>query len=734
MLAPALAVYLLWRDPGLIKRPKEWLAALGIALAPLLIYLYIPWRAAVQGWTMSVSEFLQYVLGTYYSPAVRLTDWLNPERVQMFWRFLMLQYGYVGIGLGVLGLVGLGLRRRWRSLACTTLAYFTYYVWGTVWYAYYNDVNSFIPNHMLFAVWIASGALTVYQFLRVPSTSPQALPALPLTARSLIAPTYWSLLVLFPMWLVWTNAPQVDARDEWNLTRWGEYAMAQDIVPGATILADREKHPPLDYFARIERRRPDVDVAILGDEKAYLDRLAWDLAHEKTVYLARFLPGLEGPYYLRSLGPLVEVGTAPLTVDDVPIPSSTVVDFGEHIQLLHYESGEQSPLRAGEALHVTLYWHVLSRVSGNYQVNLRLVDVEGRVWWSASDHPVSGMYPTAAWKPGEVIPDWHEMPIDEPILPGTYRLEVGLFPPFSSQGLEHAEGLDWLPLCAVWVVPDETNPRIPHRLRAVQPDGWQIVGYDLPRQGPPTGRVPVVLYWQALAPLPDLEVGTSLVMSYGATPFAWEALGRGVYPTSLWLPGRTVVTTHVLVMPPEAGEVTVQVAVRSSPSARGGRFFPRWLGRRVTTLSLPPLLVEGVPPAVRGTVNYDDRVLLLEADLGQRTLTPGAPLDLQVRWQCMRAMDADYTLFVQLLAADGTLKGQIDVWPRDGTYPTSAWREGEVIEDSYVVTLEPDAPPGQYQVAIGWYLLETMQRLPVLDAEGNAVGDHVLLPGLTVEE
>jgi hypothetical protein len=100
----------------------------------------------------------------------------------------------------------------------------------------------------------------------------------------------------------------------------------------------------------------------------------------------------------------------------------------------------------------------------------------------------------------------------------------------------------------------------------------------------------------------------------------------------------------------------------------------------------------------------------------------------------MQAMDADYTLFVQLLAADGTLKGQIDVWPRDGTHPTSAWREGEVIEDSYVVPLDPDAPPGAYQVAVGWYLLETMQRLPVLDAEGNAVGDHASLPGLTVGE
>ena len=87
---------------------------------------------------------------------------------------------------------------------------------------------------------------------------------------------------------------------------------------------------------------------------------------------------------------------------------------------------------------------------------------------------------------------------------------------------------------------------------------------------------------------------------------------------------------------------------------------------------------------------------------------------------------------MHLLAPNGTLKGQIDVWPKDGTYPTSQWRPGEAFEDHYLLYIDPDAPPGDYQVEIGWYLLETMQRLPVLDAQGQAVDDKVLLSGLTV--
>jgi hypothetical protein len=371
----------------------------------------------------------------------------------------------------------------------------------------------------------------------------------------------------------------------------------------------------------------------------------------------------------------------------------------------------------------------------NYQVNLRLVSAGGEVWWTASDHPVSGMYPSAAWKPGEVIRDWHEVPTPATIPPGEYALEVGLFPPFSPEGLSYAEGRMWLPLHKVTVTPGGDKPEIAHRLRAIQPGWWQLLGHDLPRQAPPSGRVQLTLHWQALAPLPDLEIGTRLTGSGSVDEWVWSTPGRGEYPSSHWTPAQSAVTGHVLTMPPGKEIVRVQIAVREA-GPRGDliAFYPRWLAPRTTVLSLPPLTVTGRPPAAPGTTNFGDRILMLDNNLGQRALLPGDPLEIMIRWQSMQAVDADYTLFVQLLAPDGTLKGQIDVWPRDGTHPTSQWRAGEVVEDSYLLYLDQDAPPGSYQVAIGWYLLETMQRLPVLDGEGNAVDDKVLLPGLTVRK
>jgi hypothetical protein len=726
MLAPALALYVLWRDPGLPKRPRDWLPALALGLAPLSIYLYIPWRAAAQGSPMSANAFLRYIAGTYYSPAVRLMDWANPERAGMFWRFLLQQYHGIGVALGLLGVVALGLRRQWRVLACTVLAYLTYYVWGTVWYAYYNDVNSFIPNHMIYALWIGSGALVLQELLQRLAR---------LTTRALHWPqmahaAMWSLLALMPASLIWTNGPQVDARNEWNLTRWGEAAVAEDLASDATILADRAKYPPLDYYARIEQQRPGVDVVLLGDESAYLDRLRQELAQGNIVYLARFLPGLEGSYHLRSMGPLVEVATAPVLPREVPV--GTPYSFGDSVRLLRTDLAQERPPHPGDACPLTLYWQAVGAVPGNYQVNLRLVSDRGQVWWSTAGYPVSGMYPTAAWKPEEVVRDWHEILIPESVPPGTYAIEVGLFPSFSEAGLPVDGGSSWLPVDTIEVTPGGPPPAIGTHLRVVAPRQWQIVGYDLPDRAPPTSRVPLTLYWQALAPLPDLEIGTRLWAGEEETAWTWEAPANGEYPSSSWVPGQIVVTHHRVQMPAKTGRVRIEVAVREEGQDQRTPFYAHWLAPKTDVLVLPPLTVVGRPPAAPGTSNYADRILLLQAEVGTDTLRPGEALELQVRWECLQAMESDYTLFVQLLGPEGKLRGQVDVWPKDGTHPTSAWREGEAFQDRYTVYADADAPPGRYQVAIGWYLLETMQRLPVLDAEGRAVDDKVLLAGLTV--
>ena len=136
--------------------------------------------------------------------------------------------------------------------------------------------------------------------------------------------------------------------------------------------------------------------------------------------------------------------------------------------------------------------------------------------------------------------------------------------------------------------------------------------------------------------------------------------------------------------------------------------------------------------AREGLANFDDRVLLLDAEVERESATPGELIPVRLRWRGLRPMQDDYTVFVHLVGPDGRLHGQVDSWPVQGSYPTSQWPPGRDVADRYDVRLNADAPAGDYRVEVGWYLLETMERLRVVDEAGDPTADSFTVGRLTV--
>jgi hypothetical protein len=90
-------------------------------------------------------------------------------------------------------------------------------------------------------------------------------------------------------------------------------------------------------------------------------------------------------------------------------------------------------------------------------------------------------------------------------------------------------------------------------------------------------------------------------------------------------------------------------------------------------------------------------------------------------------------VFVHLVGKEGSLWDQTDAQPLGGTYPTSFWGRGELIQDRYVLSIPPQAPPGDYSIGLGMYLLATGERLPVRDAEEVRMeGDRIQLAPVRV--
>ncbi|MFQ5814809.1 MAG: hypothetical protein ACE5I2_16650, partial [Anaerolineae bacterium] len=577
-----------------------------------------------------------------------------------------------------------------RETILLLVAYVAYFIYGLNYYV--PDISAFIiPAHLIFAIWIGAGLHALWRLVSGKFAT-----------RSSLLITCFSLLVtLLPLDLLWTNFPQVDmSHHGWEAYRWGQYVLGMDLPKGAAILADSEKIAPLYYLQRVEGMRPDLDIIVMGDEAGYRQQLETRLAQGQPVYLARYLPGLEGRFHLRSLGPLVEVGTTRLT-QAPPIQWPLSTDFGQNIRLLGY-SADRLTIEPPNQLRLTLFWQALNKTDANYHVRLRLVGESGHVWLEEEGrHPVNGYYPTVAWRPGEIVPDFHELAISKALPPGTYKLKVGLFPPFRQEAISIAqigrlhvlEGEGW---------PSAEDVAIPYSLRASFAGELILLGYDRPSFVRPNRSATLTLYWQRLREgQVDYDIALQLVDEGGEMLWQENILPLfGEYPTSRWGVGQIVQTKHNLTMPSTAGEVGLKVGL-SLPGS--GEMLPvrsRWLAPLSEWCPLRPIEVRSTPVAGGPAINFDNRILLLGYDLNRQQLRPGETLELSLTWQCLKRMDEDYTVFVHILDEQQRIWGQEDIGPVHGTYPTSQWEEGEIIEDIHSVRLSYEAPPGEYQIEV----------------------------------
>jgi len=125
---------------------------------------------------------------------------------------------------------------------------------------------------------------------------------------------------------------------------------------------------------------------------------------------------------------------------------------------------------------------------------------------------------------------------------------------------------------------------------------------------------------------------------------------------------------------------------------------------------------------------------LLGYSLDREAIAPGESLELTLFWQALVPLPQDYTAFVHLLgdynpATKGPVWAGHDNQPDAGRYPTATWQPGEVILDVHPLAVPADAPPGDYSIEAGLYLLATLERLPAISSDGQPLPGNVAVLG-----
>jgi hypothetical protein len=264
----------------------------------------------------------------------------------------------------------------------------------------------------------------------------------------------------------------------------------------------------------------------------------------------------------------------------------------------------------------------------------------------------------------------------------------------------------------------------------------ELLGYDIdltPRQ--PGDVIDITMYWRTWRTMGHRYISSIHLLDNAVTMWGQsDNILGGTYPHILWAPGEHVKEELTLTIAPDAppGLHTIEFGVFRF--LQGEYFFLPM----TTTGSAEPakhIILGHVrvldpdhskPPDHALNVDLGKQIRLLGFDLSGRDLYPDESLDLTLYWQATDQPSADYTVFTQIIGPDGQVWGQQDNQPQQGRYPTTYWEDQDPVLDRYRLTLREGAPPGQYQLFVGMYDLQTGQRLHAIDAEDNRLQNDAI--------
>ena len=425
LLTPALAVFVLWTDPGLLRQPRRWPKLLAALLLPLLLYAYIPLRGLVTTsldgrYENTWAGFWRWVMASQYGVFLTGDPFALHRRAAFYFDLFRVQFGWTGLILGLVGLVA--LLRKPRHWALIVLAFVTNLAFGLAYRA--ADVEVFFtPAFLLWSLLFAAGLDGLFDLAARISQRGSRVTNYDLRIATCVLLA--AACLLQPLAMARSNFPTLDRSDDWAVHDYGRDMLEQPLPDGATVVGLLGEMTLLRYFQRTEGLRPDVvTVAADGEEERHA-AIGAALAEGTPVYITRPLAGASERYSLAAVGPLVRVWPKGKAQPVTP-QHSLALPFTGAVELAGY-SVETRETHAGAMVRLTLHWRVAAPVGDDLKVSARLLDGTGEMVAAADDVPVHNTYPTRAWQPGETVTDSYDLPLPRDASPGPYGLLVILY-------------------------------------------------------------------------------------------------------------------------------------------------------------------------------------------------------------------------------------------------------------------------------------------------------------------
>jgi hypothetical protein len=406
-----------------------WLLALG---APLLLYFYLPLRAAAGAvdlhgsYTNTWQGFWDHVLARGYTGFFTSTV-LSVARTPAQWFDLALaQVGWMGLVLAVIGVTWAFLPERraagknqgyWNERRRGWLLVFFVLAANLIFALLYRvgDQEVFLlPVFLCLALLAGGGVAAIGEAILARRAAPGG-------AGDAGG---WALIVALIALLLWNpgRGPLANRSDDWAAHDYAVDMATVPFEPGSTVIGLEGEVTALKYMQAAEGLGTAATPVAADDPARRRETLAAAVASGAPAFLTRELegiaaPGAAAPYSFSGEGPLVRVwprgeaqaGTPQHTLA-VPMDEGRLLLTGYDLQRLDWAGGP--------TLRVSLYWQPSSDLPRVLKVSLRLLDPNGKPLGYADgapavldQFPLRQVAPTTTWLPGETLRDVYTLPL-----------------------------------------------------------------------------------------------------------------------------------------------------------------------------------------------------------------------------------------------------------------------------------------------------------------------------------
>ncbi|MCX6029768.1 MAG: DUF2723 domain-containing protein [Chloroflexi bacterium] len=434
LLLPAALVFIVWTalqvgggHPSFVLRRSSFIRLLLCALAPLLLYLYLPLRGQAVGsldgaFRPTLQGTLDWITARGYSVFLTGNPFGVNRDIGFFAGLFLAQLGALPMIAAVFGLAT-GWRYGVRRYAFLLLATVAQVAFGVAYKV--EDVEVFfIPAFMLIALWAAIGLAPIFDSvaLWVSSLGRQArlsrgLRPVVLAAGALAVA---AVFLFQPVSDAVRDFPQRDRSHAWDVYDYGQDVLTS-VAPGGRIVGLLGETTLARYFRDVLGQRPDVVVVPADTEAARFAAVEAGLTQGQPVYLTRDLPGAATRYSLDAAGPLIAVSPK---AKPAPPPAGQALGAGVLLTDAHHEIRQT---HAGPVVRLVLTWAAAAPIREELKVSARLLDAAGQAIVIEDRAPVHFTYPTTAWVPGETVRDVYDLRLPSGASPGSYAVLLILY-------------------------------------------------------------------------------------------------------------------------------------------------------------------------------------------------------------------------------------------------------------------------------------------------------------------